>query len=1017
VEASTVIARDAAAWLAAVVDSSNDPIVSKTLDGEITAWNRAAEQIFGYTAEEAIGRHIWLIVPPTLRAEHAEILDRLRAGQRIAHFETVRRTRDGRDIEVSVTISPIRGPDGQLVGASKILREIGERRRIEAALRQSEARFRTLAEQAPVGIFQTGPEGGCEFVNRAWTEVTGLSEAEAAGDRWIRALHPDDRERVARLWRETAETGALFTAEYRFLRADGRITWVVGSAAALREGERTTGYIGTLADVTARRLGEDALRDREAMLHMAQAAAHAGVWAWDPTTDTSRWSAECHALYGTDPETFVPSLHGWASRLVPEDRDRALAQVLRAAETGEEVTLEFRIMHPEGGLRWLWERAHMQRRGGAGARMAGIVLDITERKLAEEDLRRSERLYRGIGESIDYGMWICDPDGRCTYASQSFLDLIGMTQEACDAMGWVAALHRDDAAQTAEAWQACARSGGPRWEREHRVRGRDGQWHFVLARGVPIRDDAGTIVCWAGIHLDITRLKRAEEVARTSEARLRVALRAASAGVWQLEVATGDLSFSDELLVLYGYEAAMPRRLETWLASVHPDDRERIESDLRRCLTSDTEEFRQEMRIFHPIHGERAILHTGRVERDARGNALRMTGIHLDITERVAAEAALRLADRRKDEFLATLAHELRNPLAPIVNGLQLLRMQGVASTMSERALGMMERQVDQMVRLVDDLLEISRITRGVVELRREYIDIADVVASAVETSRPLVESRGHRLDIDVSQAPMWVYADAMRLAQVLTNLLGNAAKYTDDGGRIHLAARRESGEIAIAVRDDGIGIPRALLPRVFDLFAQVDRARQSAQGGLGIGLSLARSLVELHGGRIEARSDGPGAGSEFVVHLPAAPLVSDASPAGDTRRAASQSKEAPRRVLVVDDNTDAADSLAGLLRMRGHKVEIAYDGRSAVALARARPPEVVVLDIGLPGEDGYAIARRLRADPALLGTLLVALTGYGQAEDRRRSQEAGFDAHLVKPVVLAELDALLASGEPAPDA
>jgi len=363
-------------------------------------------------------------------------------------------------------------------------------------------------------------------------------------------------------------------------------------------------------------------------------------------------------------------------------------------------------------------------------------------------------------------------------------------------------------------------------------------------------------------------------------------------------------------------------------------------------------------------------------------------------------------ADRRKDEFLATLAHELRNPLAPIRNWVNVLRLSGTGESGPE-FLEMMDRQVNHMVRLVDDLLELSRITRGKIELRMEPLELAPVVAAAVEASRPLIESARHTLAVSMPDEPIVVSGDAIRLAQVISNLLNNAVKYTDHGGCITLDVRLERPEVVITVRDTGIGIPMAALPRVFDMFVQVHEGDVRAQTGLGIGLTLVRSLVEMHGGRVEARSEGPGAGSEFVVRLPATALKP--STAGSTISGVPELREMAR-VLVVDDNHDAADSLGALLSVLGADVRIAHDGNRALELFDAFHPAATFLDLGMPGMDGFEIARRIRARADGRGTMLVALTGWGQERDRRRTEEAGFARHLAKPADLDSLQDVLSS-------
>ena len=373
------------------------------------------------------------------------------------------------------------------------------------------------------------------------------------------------------------------------------------------------------------------------------------------------------------------------------------------------------------------------------------------------------------------------------------------------------------------------------------------------------------------------------------------------------------------------------------------------------------------------------------------------------------SEKALREADRRKDDFLAVLAHELRNPLAPLRNALQILRMTAPQEN-AARVGDMMERQVEHMVRLVDDLMEVSRITRGKIQLRKEPVDVAQLIGIAVETSRPLIQAAGHRLHVKLPEEPLTLDGDSVRLTQVVSNLLNNSAKYTDEGGQIWLTVTRDADVVSISVRDTGAGIPNDMLPQVFELFTQVDRHANRSQGGLGIGLTLVRSLVEMHGGSVQARSDGAGRGSEFVVRLPLA--QQQAAEQTSAPRHSLGSMLAPQRVLVVDDNHDAADSLGALLRLLGADVQIAYNGTDALAALESYRPAVVLLDIGMPGMDGYDVVRRIRARPGSRDIAVIALTGWGQEADRKRTESAGFDYHLIKPADVNALESILGSIE-----
>jgi two-component system, sensor histidine kinase len=382
---------------------------------------------------------------------------------------------------------------------------------------------------------------------------------------------------------------------------------------------------------------------------------------------------------------------------------------------------------------------------------------------------------------------------------------------------------------------------------------------------------------------------------------------------------------------------------------------------------------------------------------------------HLDERERAAE--ALRLLDQRKDEFLATLGHELRNPLAPLLTGLQLLRLSGDDRQTVERVRATMDRQVGHLIRLVDDLLEISRITRGIIDIRRAPIDLTTLLRTALDTTRGVIEAAGHELSVTMPTEPIAIEGDSVRLTQVFANLLTNAAKYTNAGGRIELSARRVGDEAVVRVRDNGIGIQPKHLDSVFEMFMQVDRSSRHSQGGLGIGLTLARSLVAMHGGQIKAHSNGPGTGSEFVVTLPALTKTEVVSQKDDAPAALPA-----RRVLVVDDNRDAADTLATLLSTLGATVAVAYSGREALEGVATFAPDTVLLDIGMPDMDGYETSRRIRAQHAN-DLLIIALTGWGQDEDVRQSKAAGFDHHLVKPPDLERLRAILMTSERQPAA
>jgi PAS domain S-box-containing protein len=514
-----------------------------------------------------------------------------------------------------------------------------------------------------------------------------------------------------------------------------------------------------------------------------------------------------------------------------------------------------------------------------------------------------------------------------------------------------------------------------------------------------------------------------EEALRQSEERLRFALEAARFGMWEHDVRTDALLVSERCKEIFGRAPDSDLSHEEVLAIVHPADLPEVQATIGAAIR-DHHGYDLEYRILWPDGNVRWILVRGRATYDSEGKPAHTLGLVMDLTERKAAETllteqaeqlrhlteSLQDATRRKDEFLAMLAHELRNPLAPVVNALQILE-ESPHSAQRERARQIITRQVGTMRRLVDDLLDVSRITTGKIILKREPLDVVTSLRLAVDQCRPFIEERRHSLEVIVPETPVWVMADPVRIEQIIANLLNNAAKYTEPGGTIHVSLEAADGSAQLQVKDNGIGIPPALLEQVFDLFTQGDRGLEQSHGGLGLGLTLVRSLVEMHRGEVSATSDGPGLGSCFEVRLP---LLSPATTLPETPELASQfgttSGSRPKRcqVLVADDNLDGAETLSELLRLWGYPVEVVHDGVSALERIQQSPPGLVLLDIGMPGLDGYEVARRLRSDGASREMMLVAITGYGRREDLERAREAGFDHHLTKPVDLEELKALL---------
>jgi PAS domain S-box-containing protein len=631
---------------------------------------------------------------------------------------------------------------------------------------------------------------------------------------------------------------------------------------------------------------------------------------------------------------------------------------------------------------------------------AGLEQKVRERTAA---VRTSEERFRTLFESMDEGYCVADiefdPAGRPI--DYRVVEMNPAFERHTGLRGVLGRSIREAVPDLEEFWfetyGRVAVTGVPT-RFEHPARPLGERWFDVYA--FRLGGPGSTKV--AILFNDITARKRAEGVLKESEAYFRSMVDGSPSMLW-VTGPTGQCTYISRRWCEYT-GTAMERNLGLgWLDRVHPDDRPRA-GEVFLTANREGRPFTLDYRVRRHDGEYRWAVDAGQPRFDEHGRFVEYVGTFTDIHDRVQAEAGLREADRRKDEFLATLAHELRNPLAPLRNGLQIMKLAGGDPRAVENARGMMERQVEQMAHLISDLMDLSRISRGKIVLQKARMPIAVAVRNAVDTSRPLVEQMGHELTLRLPDDPVYVDADDTRLTQIFANLLNNAAKYTERGGRIRLSVDRQGGEVVVCVADTGVGIPAHFLDRVFDMFAQVDRSLERAQGGLGIGLNIVKRLVEMHGGGVEAHSDGPGKGSTFLVRLPAA-----AAPAGGESGGGSRAAAPRRRILVVDDNRDGAVSLAEMLHLIGHDTRTAHDGLEAVAVAEAFRPDVILMDIGMPKLNGYDACRRIRDKKWGRGVILIAQTGWGQDEDKRKSHDAGFDFHVTKPVNPVELERILA--------
>ena len=770
---------------------------------------------------------------------------------------------------------------------------------------------------------------------------------------------------------------------------------------------------------SSKNLSEEALRESEERYRALFASTPMAVFVCDPNAVIQNYNVRAAELWGREPacgvEKHCGSMKLWLpdGTLLPHDQS-PMVNVLRTGIPAHNV--EVFIERPDGlRLPVLVNFAALRNAQGEVTGAITSFIDITERKEAEEQLRLSEARKTAMFETALDCIISIDHEGTIIEFNAAAERTFGHRRE--DVLGRELAEVMIPPAYRERHWQGLAHyratGEGPILNKRlelSALRADGSEFPVELTvTSIPV-DGPPRFTAYLR---DITERRQMEEKVRESEERFRTLANSISQLAWTADE-KGYIYWYNQRW--YDYTGTTLEEMQGWgwKKVLHPDHVDRVVTRVQHSW--DTGEVWEDT---FPLRGRdgkyRWFLSRALPIRNAEGKVVQWFGTNTDVTaERQMADELQQLAadlsetDRRKTEFLAMLAHELRNPLAPIRNALEIMRLTGSNGSISTAA-EMMERQVSQLVRLVDDLLDVSRISRGRIELRTGRIELGSAVNHAVEAARPSCATGGVELNASMPHQPIYLNGDPTRLSQIVGNLLNNSCKFTDRGGRIDLIVEREDCEAVIRVRDTGIGIAEAQIPYVFDMFVQADTSLERASGGLGIGLTLVKNLVELHNGTIEVHSEGVGTGSEFIVRLPildepyAAKTNFEPVPEG----AAASLK---RRILVVDDNVDSAESLAMLMKIAGHEVEMAHDGLEALEVAEAFQPEVILLDIGLPKMNGYEVARRIREKPYGIDMVLIALTGWGQEEDKRRSKESGFNTHIVKPVDHPELKKILDS-------
>lgn len=1051
------------AFLVAVLENTEDGIVACDGAGVLTLFNRATRAFHGLPPEplppDEWARSYDIYGPdgstPLAKAEVP--LFRALSGEHVRDAEMVIAPKGGEPRTLLASGQPLFDGAGHKLGAVVSMHDVTDRRRAEAAhaevarveaLRRSEARFREFADTAPAMLWATEPDASCSFLSQGWYDFTGQTEKEGLGFGWLDAVHPDDRDAAGRAFLAANERGKPFALEHRVRRADGEYCWVIdaGRPRFSAEGE-FLGYVGSVTDITDRRAAEETLRSSEEQFRAIATQTSVGIAQTDLTGRFVYANARYCDLLGYRVDELLGRT--MQSLTHPDDLATNLPLFGEAVRTGTSFSIEKRYVRKDGSPVWVSNSVSVVRDAdGRAVRVQAVTVDVSERKRAEEALRSSKELYWRTLESLTDGFVVQDRDFRFTYVNAAAERLNGVSRhELLGKTQW-------------EAYPACV---GTILEREFRramgervtveFENHYQPWDRWFALKVDPADDGGLCI----LYRDVTTAKRAEQTRDRLLAReqLRATL------LTKVAVASRQLNASlsvdgvsrvlvDEARAILGTHVAVAslagqNERDQWVRAaslsdkygeyrgrpIHPDG-----LSAHVCRTNAPLRLSEANVRSHPEWdgtggGEAAPLPTrgwlgvplvghggknlgliqlsdkeeGDFNDEDEAILTQLAAIAATGIENARLYGSLREQDKRKDEFLATLAHELRNPLAPLRNGLTVFRM-GKTQEGGGKTIDMMERQLGQLVHLVDDLLDVSRVTSGKINLRTERMQLREVVEAAVETSRPGVEAARHRFETRLPGEPLPLDGDKTRLAQVLVNLLNNAVKYTPDGGTIVLSAERDGADVLIRVTDTGVGLPGDMLPKVFEVFTQVGRSIERSQGGLGLGLALVKKIVEMHGGTTWAESPGPGRGSTFVVRLP----LASGSATRNTEEVAAVGPPSgsPRRLLIVDDNVDSADSLAVLLGIAGHRTETAYTGPGAVEKAKAFKPDAVFLDIGLPGMNGYEVGAALRADPTTAGTVLVAVTGWGTDDDRQRATAAGFDHHLTKPAEIEKVFELL---------
>lgn len=997
-------AEAAAERLRVCFQSMGDAVLVTDASGIVVSANPVAASLSGWSEVDAVGKKleaVFAIYNQVTGVRLESPVSRVLRDGRVMDLghQTVLRQFDGTSVPIEGSVAAVRDTAGQVQGVVLIFRDVRDKRDAAQILKDSETRLRNVLERMPVCLYSLDEQGQIIVWNRECERITGYSATEVIGNsQAFELLYPEAnyREQMFKEWQE--RRNSYRELEWTITTKEGQRRTLAWSDISLEFPVPGWASWGIAFDVTEQ-------RKAAGHLHRLITKTPVGIYQTDEAGNCVYVNDTWCEIAGINKETALG--RGWTSALHPDDRDRVAQQWYRAAESGQEFRSEFRFLHTNGEVRWVDSRAIvMADELGNASGYLGALSDITQRREVERELTLHAHLITNMSDGVS----LATEDGRIIY-----------TNPAADRMfGYAAGELLGQHVTVLNAYPAEENERIVRTVREHlethnvwtgdwRNRKKDGTEFLTSSHIAALNlDGERNFVC---VQRDVTEQRRAEEALRESErnAQQQLALldhvyNTAPVGLGLFDTDLRYVRTNKLLAAIDGLPAA--ECIGRSLREVIPNLAGQLEPLYRQVMQTGRPIIGREIRGTTPAHPteEHYWLASYYPVYNPEGKVAGVSAIILDITQQKQAEESLRDADRRKNEFLAMLAHELRNPLATIRYAANLSRLPNVSPDQVDFA-EVVERQVQNLARLVDDLLDISRITQGRICLQRTSVDANMLIRRAAEALEPAIQERGHRLTLDLPEEPLTLHADQTRIEQVLQNLLNNAAKYSESDGRIKVTARADAKDAIITVTDDGLGMPKELIPQVFDLFTQGERTLDRSQGGLGIGLTLVRQIIELHSGSVTAYSDGIGHGSSFTIRIPLSQQPRVNSHNGPERPLA---EAASKRILVVEDNVDAAQMLELFLKIEGHQVAICHNGIDAFTAAKSFLPNVILLDLGLPGKDGYQIAREIRADDILRDALIIAISGYGQETDRERAREAGFDDHLIKPVDMEVLRAAL---------